>query len=136
MLDGAAMRAEVASPTYLGGVWDHTGAGDPRPRQARRRAARRGDRAPACACTSTPRCTTSTRIGVEVLTAAGRVRARSVLLATSAYPPLLRAIRRYVVPVYDYVLVTEPLSALSATRSAGSTARASATAATSSTTTG
>src|SRR4051795_9475574 len=27
VLDGAAMRAEVASPTYLGGVWDHTGAG-------------------------------------------------------------------------------------------------------------
>ena len=39
------------------------------------------------------------------------MRARRVLLATSAYPPLLRAIRRYVVPVYDYVLVTEPLSA-------------------------
>jgi glycine/D-amino acid oxidase-like deaminating enzyme len=34
-----------------------------------------------------------------------------VLLATSAYPPLLRAIRRYVAPVYDYVLMTEPLSA-------------------------
>jgi glycine/D-amino acid oxidase-like deaminating enzyme len=34
-----------------------------------------------------------------------------VLLATSAYPPLLRGLRRYVVPVYDYVLVTEPLSA-------------------------
>ncbi len=40
----------------------------------------------------------------------GRVRARRVLLATSAYPPLIKAIRRYVVPVYDYVLVTEPLS--------------------------
>jgi len=34
-----------------------------------------------------------------------------VLLATSAYPPLLRAIRARVLPVYDYVLVTEPLSA-------------------------
>jgi glycine/D-amino acid oxidase-like deaminating enzyme len=34
-----------------------------------------------------------------------------VLLATSAYPPLVRAVRRYVVPVYDHVLVTEPLSA-------------------------
>ncbi|HET6832125.1 MAG TPA: FAD-binding oxidoreductase, partial [Solirubrobacterales bacterium] len=48
---------------------------------------------------------------VEVLTASGRVRARRVLLATSAFPPLLRAMRRYVVPVYDYVLVSEPLSA-------------------------
>jgi glycine/D-amino acid oxidase-like deaminating enzyme len=32
-----------------------------------------------------------------------------VVLATSAFPPLVRAIRRYVVPVYDYVLVSEPL---------------------------
>ena len=40
----------------------------------------------------------------------GRVTARRVLLATSAYPPLLRAIRRYIVPVYDYVLMTEPLT--------------------------
>ena len=27
MLDGPAMRAEVASPTYRGGVWDRTGSG-------------------------------------------------------------------------------------------------------------
>jgi glycine/D-amino acid oxidase-like deaminating enzyme len=48
--------------------------------------------------------------GVRVLAPAGHVRARSVLLATSAYPPILRAIRRYVAPVYDYALMTEPLS--------------------------
>ena len=47
------------------------------------------------------------------------------------------AIRRYVVPVYDYVLVTEPLSAGAARRDRlARTARASATAPTSSTTTG
>jgi glycine/D-amino acid oxidase-like deaminating enzyme len=45
----------------------------------------------------------------ELLTPSGRVRARRVLLATSAFPPLLRAVRRYIVPVYDYVLVSEPL---------------------------
>ena len=39
------------------------------------------------------------------------MRARRAVLATSAFPPLVRAIRRYVVPVYDYVLVTEPLGA-------------------------
>jgi glycine/D-amino acid oxidase-like deaminating enzyme len=44
-------------------------------------------------------------------TGAGRVRARRAVLATSAFPPLVKAIRRYVVPVYDYVLVTEPLDA-------------------------
>jgi glycine/D-amino acid oxidase-like deaminating enzyme len=47
--------------------------------------------------------------GVVARTAGGSVRARRAVLATSAFPPLVRAIRRYVVPVYDYVLVTEPL---------------------------
>jgi glycine/D-amino acid oxidase-like deaminating enzyme len=48
--------------------------------------------------------------GVRAEAPGGRVLARRALLATSAFPPLVRAIRRYVVPVYDYVLVTEPLS--------------------------
>ena len=39
------------------------------------------------------------------------MRARRVVLATSAYPPLLRAVRRRMLPVYDYVLMTERLSA-------------------------
>jgi glycine/D-amino acid oxidase-like deaminating enzyme len=46
---------------------------------------------------------------VTVIAPQGRVRARRVLLATSAFPPLVRAIRHYVVPVYDYALMTEPL---------------------------
>jgi glycine/D-amino acid oxidase-like deaminating enzyme len=40
----------------------------------------------------------------------GVIRAARVALATNAFPPLLRRLRHYVVPVYDYVLVTEPLS--------------------------
>jgi len=48
---------------------------------------------------------------VRATTASGMVHARRAVLATSAFPPLVRAIRRYVVPVYDYVLVTEPLPA-------------------------
>lgn len=48
--------------------------------------------------------------GIVARTHAGRVSARRAILATSAFPPLLSAIRRYAVPVYDYVLVTEPLS--------------------------
>jgi glycine/D-amino acid oxidase-like deaminating enzyme len=48
--------------------------------------------------------------GIVARTHAGRVKARRAVLATSAFPPLVRAIRRYVVPVYDYVLVTEPLA--------------------------
>jgi len=48
--------------------------------------------------------------GVRASVGSADVRARRAVLATSAFPPLVRAIRRYVVPVYDYVLVTEPLS--------------------------
>ena len=40
----------------------------------------------------------------------GHVRARRVALATNAFPPLLKGLSYYVVPVYDYVLVTEPLT--------------------------
>src|SRR5580700_6870574 len=49
--------------------------------------------------------------GPPVRTRDGVVRAGQVALATSAFPALLRRLRPYVVPVYDYVLMTEPLSA-------------------------
>lgn len=48
---------------------------------------------------------------VRAHTPYGQVRARRVALATNAFPPLLKRISYYVVPVYDYVLMTEPLSA-------------------------
>jgi glycine/D-amino acid oxidase-like deaminating enzyme len=51
------------------------------------------------------------RDAVDVRAPGATIRARRVLLATSAYPPLLARLRRFIVPVYDYVLVTEPLSA-------------------------
>ncbi len=40
----------------------------------------------------------------------GTVRASRIALATNAYPPLLKHLSYYVVPVYDYVLMTEPLT--------------------------
>ena len=40
----------------------------------------------------------------------GRVRAHHVALATNAFPPLLKRISFYIVPVYDYALMTEPLT--------------------------
>jgi glycine/D-amino acid oxidase-like deaminating enzyme len=40
----------------------------------------------------------------------GSVRARRVALATNAFPPLLKRISHYIVPVYDYALMTEPLT--------------------------
>ena len=43
-------------------------------------------------------------------TGTGRIAARRAVLATNGFPPLVRSIRRYVVPVYDHVLMTEPLT--------------------------
>jgi glycine/D-amino acid oxidase-like deaminating enzyme len=40
----------------------------------------------------------------------GEVTAPKVALGTNVYPSLVRRVRNYVVPVYDYVLVTEPLT--------------------------
>lgn len=50
------------------------------------------------------------RGAMAVKTAYGTVRARKVALATNSATNLLRRLSNYVVPVYDYVLMTEPLS--------------------------
>lgn len=47
---------------------------------------------------------------LSVRTADGSVRAERVLLATNAYRGPVRGTRRWIVPVYDHVLMTEPLS--------------------------
>jgi glycine/D-amino acid oxidase-like deaminating enzyme len=114
VLDAAAMRAEVASPTYLGGLWDRSGAGLVHPgllaaglrEAALRQGVRIHEHTPAG-----PLDAGRGRDGaVTVTTPGGAIRARRVLLATSAYPPLLSRLKHFVVPVYDYVLVSEPLS--------------------------
>jgi glycine/D-amino acid oxidase-like deaminating enzyme len=111
LLDRDAVRAEVDSPTYLGGLWHHSGGAlvDPARLAWGLRDAALAD---GVRVHEQSRVTRLRRDGDGVLleTARGTVRARRVLLATNAYAPLVRAIRRYVVPVYDYVLVTEPLS--------------------------
>ncbi len=52
------------------------------------------------------------RDGIDMVcsTAHGSVRTGQVLLATNAFPPLLRRIRQFVLPVWDHVLATEPLT--------------------------
>ncbi|MBU6515968.1 MAG: FAD-dependent oxidoreductase [Acidobacteria bacterium] len=49
--------------------------------------------------------------GVRVHAPYGTVTASKVALATNVFPSLVRSARKYVVPVFDYQLVTEPLSA-------------------------
>ena len=48
--------------------------------------------------------------GVDVETARGVVRSKKVALGTNVFRPLLRRSRMSTVPVYDYVLMSEPLS--------------------------
>jgi glycine/D-amino acid oxidase-like deaminating enzyme len=47
---------------------------------------------------------------IHVRTQYGQVKAKKVALATNAFPPLLKRLRHYIVPVYDYALMTEPLT--------------------------
>ena len=46
-----------------------------------------------------------------VKTPLGAIRAGKVALATNAAKPLIRRVRHYIAPVYDYCMVTEPLTA-------------------------
>jgi glycine/D-amino acid oxidase-like deaminating enzyme len=111
VLDREAVRALVDSPTYLGGVLTRDASALVDPARLCWGLARAAEAAGAVVCEGSA-VTGLRRAGAGVLaeTAAGAVRARGALLATSAFPPLVRAVRRYVVPVYDYVLVTEPLT--------------------------
>jgi glycine/D-amino acid oxidase-like deaminating enzyme len=112
LLDAEAVRGEVKSPTYLGGLWHHTGGAlvDPARLALGLRKAALSDGVRFHEHTHVTRLRREGD-GVRLDTPGGTLHAKRVLLATNAYRPLLRSIRRYVVPVYDYVLVTEPLSA-------------------------
>ena len=110
-LDADALRERVDSPTFLAGVHDPDGAVlEPARLAWGLRAAclslgvRIAEQTPVTGLSSNSG-------GVSVMTAAGTVRARHVVLATNAYRPLLRRLRLMTVPVYDYALMTEPLSA-------------------------
>ncbi|MFG1673200.1 NAD(P)/FAD-dependent oxidoreductase [Micromonospora sp. NPDC049282] len=117
LLDRDEVRAEVASPTYLGGMWDRdrTALLDPAKLAwgLRRAALGLGVRihehtrvTGLAADGAALRATTAG--GADA--APGAVRAARVALATNAFPPLLRRLRAWTVPVYDYALMTEPLS--------------------------
>ncbi|GAA2128295.1 FAD-dependent oxidoreductase [Nocardioides bigeumensis] len=108
LLDAAGMRADVESPTYLAGIRVRSGGGvlDPVALVVGLRdwALRLGVRVHE----QTP---VQDLDGGRVVTPRAVVRTRQVALATNAFPSPRRSLRKYVVPVYDHVLVTEPLSA-------------------------
>jgi glycine/D-amino acid oxidase-like deaminating enzyme len=110
-LDADAVKREVNSPIFTGGMWrrDNTALVDP---------ARLAWGLKRAAMSLGVRIYEDTKANainddgdhVEVVTPLAKVRARRVALATNAFKPLLRRMRSYIVPVYDYCLTTEPLA--------------------------
>jgi glycine/D-amino acid oxidase-like deaminating enzyme len=111
LLDRDAVQADVHSPTYLGGLRYRSGGGLVDPAELtwglKRSALARGVRIHESTAVRSIR---RRRGAVEVSTGTASIRAARVVLATNAYPPLLRRLRMRVLPIYDHVLVTEPLS--------------------------
>jgi glycine/D-amino acid oxidase-like deaminating enzyme len=112
LLDEAQVRNEVGSPTYLAGLWDLQGTALVEPARLawglRRAVLDAGVRV----YEGTPVSVLQTAAaGLRLTTPGGEVRAGRAVLGTNAFPPLLRRLRLMTVPVYDYVLMTEPLSA-------------------------
>ncbi len=110
-LDRDAVRQLVDSPTYRAGVLDRQGVVMVDPARLSWGLAAAAERAGVAVHEQT-RVTALRRdgAGLRVETDFGSVRAGRVALATSAFPPLLRRLSHYVVPVYDSVLMTEPLT--------------------------
>jgi glycine/D-amino acid oxidase-like deaminating enzyme len=112
LLDAGQARSQVDSPTYLGALWTRSGSALVHPGKLADGLRMAAERAGVHIFESSPvRDIQSRGAGLTVRTSGGVLGARRALVATSAYPSPLRAIRRYVAPVYDYALMSEPLSA-------------------------
>lgn len=110
LLDREAVRAEVDSPTFLGGLWDRRGVAMLNPARLAWGLKR------ACLDLGVRIYENTSGLelarygaGMAVRTPYGRVLARHVALGTNVFPSLVRRVRPYTVPVYDYAVTTEPL---------------------------
>ncbi|MFD3524185.1 NAD(P)/FAD-dependent oxidoreductase [Streptomyces sp. NPDC058653] len=111
LLDGDAVRAEVDSPTFLGGLWDRRGVAMLNPARLAWGLKRACQELGVRIYENTPGLELArSGPGMAVRTPYGRVLARHVALGTNVFPSLVRRVRLYTVPVYDYALTTEPLS--------------------------
>jgi glycine/D-amino acid oxidase-like deaminating enzyme len=113
LFDREGVQAEVHSPSYLGGIWRKHEVALVHPARLARELARAAAEAGVEIFEDSPvrRIDADSMGMLEVVTDAGRVRADRVALGTSVFPSLLVRNRLMTVPVYDYVLMTEPLDA-------------------------
>lgn len=112
-LDEAAVRAEVDSPTYLAGSWQRDSCAMVHPARLAKELARVASEL-GVEIFEHSRVEALTPDGgtgpIELRTARSRVQAARVALATNGFRSLIPSQRLMTVPVYDYVLMTEPLS--------------------------
>ncbi|MUL81438.1 MULTISPECIES: FAD-binding oxidoreductase [unclassified Mycolicibacterium] len=113
LLDQQAIRAEVDSPTYLAGVWSKDTSALVHPAKLAYELAR------AAVELGVEIYEHSKVLGLEQARRGGPVSVRTeraslqadrVILATNGFPSLLKRYRYHTVPVYDYALMTEPLT--------------------------
>jgi glycine/D-amino acid oxidase-like deaminating enzyme len=110
-LDAEAVRAEVNSPTFLAGLWDQDGVAMVHPaklawglkRACLEQGVRIFEHTPASDLAESGQ-------GMAVRTPYGRVFAHQVALGTNIFPSLVRRVRPFLAPVYDFALMTEPLT--------------------------
>lgn len=109
--DAAAMRAQINSPTYEGGLWSVRDTALVHPGKLADSLLGAVLDAGVEVFEATPVLDLrAERDAIELRTRGGVVRADRVALATNAFPSLLKRYRLHTVPVYDYVLMTEPLT--------------------------
>lgn len=109
-LDRDAVQAEVASPTYHAGLWAHDTV-MVHPAKLAWGLARACEQL-GVVVHEHSRVQSMRRNGgrMTLTTQAGTVDAANVALGTNAFPSLIRRVRPFIVPVYDYALTTEPLT--------------------------
>lgn len=111
VLGAEDVRAEVNSPTYLAGLWSRDDCALVHPAKLAAELARAATELGVEIFEHTPVTSMSDGRFVTLHTARGRVTAERVALATNVFPPLLKRYAHLMVPVYDYALMTAPLSA-------------------------
>ena len=109
VMDADAIQAIVKSPTYLAAQSDGGDTALVHPAKLAYELARVATELGVTIYENSP--VLGIGDGPVVRTAAGKVKASKVALATNAFPSLLRRNALMTVPVYDYSLVTEPLTA-------------------------
>jgi glycine/D-amino acid oxidase-like deaminating enzyme len=108
-LNQAEVRKQINSPTYLAGSWEKDTTALVHPAKLVSELARVATELGVLIFEQTP--AEKVRRDLRVVTPRATVTAQQIILATNAYPGLLKRNALMTVPVYDYVLTTEPLSA-------------------------